>query len=826
MNHRCKRLGIVVVTILGLAGSTPTRAEDPAIVEVETQPLAANARRLIEALEFLGRPLPAETAQALERALDAKSIQRLLDPQVLLVVSLNPEARVKVQRGSAPATLQQAGYTPVIVKVLNDSTVTSPLRIGSPQSGPVYAGAATLSLTRQNQLALRDDENLANSKDRFLQAEMHANPPMTADLSGLKVEYGLALLYSSEAGRREATIRFDVGKGTQDLGFRGEASILFDIQPAIPVKLTIQEADGTATTGRFTFLDRANHVYPPQAKRVAPDLFFQKQIYRHDGDVVLLPPGELTMVYGRGPEFKLGRRRVSIPDRGEASLAVSLERWVDPRSYGFLSGDHHIHAAGCAHYTCPTEGILPEDMLLQVRGEGLNVGCVLTWGPCYDYQRQFFEPRPHRLSSPLTLLKYDVEVSGFGSQALGHVCLLNLKDQTYPGSGGSTKGWPTWTTPVLRWAKAQGAVVGYAHSASGLEVNPAGASRRLIAALDLNRDDVLSPEEASRGLLPEGFTQADADRDGVVTAAELEGSHRRALDRLPNLAIPEMNGVGAQEICVTVAQGLCDFISAMDTPRIAEWNCWYHLLNCGFPLKVSGETDFPCMSGTRVGQGRVYVQLGKVDSIDFGAWCAGIVKGRSYVSDGYAHALEFTVDGHAPGSQVNLDAPKNVTIKAKVAFAAQTPLGVAYGGVVPPGGKRLVGDTVNLHEPDRGDSTAPSGSTRLVELVINGRVAASSEVPADDEAHELRFEVPIETSGWVALRHFPQMHTNPVDVLVGGRPIRASRKSALWCAGVIQQLWRARGKQIAPDERDEAQMTFDRAIELYQKIAGEAPDES
>ena len=35
------------------------------------------------------------------------------------------------------------------------------------------------------------------------------------------------------------------------------------------------------------------------------------------------------------------------------------------------------------------------------------------------------------------MLKYDVEVSGFGSQALGHVCLLNLRDQTYPGSDGT-----------------------------------------------------------------------------------------------------------------------------------------------------------------------------------------------------------------------------------------------------------------------------------------------------------------------------------------------------------------------------------------------------
>ena len=44
----------------------------------------------------------------------------------------------------------------------------------------------------------------------------------------------------------------------------------------------------------------------------------------------------------------------------------------------------------------PTEGVSAEDMFLQVKGEGLNVGCILTWGPCYDYQRQFFEPTPNR----------------------------------------------------------------------------------------------------------------------------------------------------------------------------------------------------------------------------------------------------------------------------------------------------------------------------------------------------------------------------------------------------------------------------------------------
>ena len=59
----------------------------------------------------------------------------------------------------------------------------------------------------------------------------------------------------------------------------------------------------------------------------------------------------------------------------------------------------------------------------------------------------------------------------------------------------------------------------------------------------------------------------------MLTRAELEAAHERAAETLPNLAIPEMNGVGAMEIVVTVPQGVCDFISAMDTPRIAEWNC-------------------------------------------------------------------------------------------------------------------------------------------------------------------------------------------------------------------------------------------------------------
>src|SRR5258708_2127940 len=72
------------------------------------QPLAANAQRLMEALRSVGAPLPEETATSLQAAIkgrDARKIQELFDPQVLVVVTLNPESRVKAARGPAAATL-------------------------------------------------------------------------------------------------------------------------------------------------------------------------------------------------------------------------------------------------------------------------------------------------------------------------------------------------------------------------------------------------------------------------------------------------------------------------------------------------------------------------------------------------------------------------------------------------------------------------------------------------------------------------------------------------------------------------------------------------
>ncbi len=822
---------ICAAATLPATGSIMAQDIDVGIEHVAAQPLASNVRRLLQALEALGHPFPRHTAATIKTALDSgqsASLQRALDSQLLAIVTLNPEQRVSVRRGPGKAVLQQAGYVPALIKVVNHSTTTPRLRIHSPQAGAVYAGTTELSMWRQQQTDLLENQNTSGSGERFLSIDVFGDPPMTPQLSGLEVEYLIVLLAANEAGKREAILQFDVGEGTADLEHRNELPVLFDIQPAVPLRLSISDHDGSASIARLEFRDAHGRVFPLQAKRLAPDFFFQPHIYRTDGEVVFLPPGRFDVWFSRGPEYLVKHTQVDIRPDGPNELAIELQRWYNANDFGFFSGDHHIHAAGCAHYTHPTQGVTPEDMFRQVQGEGLNVGCVLTWGPCFEHQRKYFGATANGFGTQDTLLKYDLEISGFGSESLGHVCLLNLNDQTYPGSAGTkTQGWPTWTTPVMRWAKQQGGYAGYAHSASGMAIDPEPASRRLLERYDANQDGALQVDEVRTALLPEPTAAIDQDGDQRLSEDELVAAHRRAAEQLPNLAIPEMNGVGAMEICVSTVAGVCDFISAMDTRRIQEWNTWYHLLNCGFGIKVSGETDFPCMSSRRVGQGRVYVHLGKHAKLDFADWCEGLAAGRSYVSDGYAHLSEWTVDGAAAGvADVQRQGPGSVTVQASVAFAPQTPLGVAYGTQASPLGKAIVGDTVRLHQQRNELSAAGgqwiAGGTRELEIVVNGRVVATRTVPADGRLHLIEAEIPIQQSSWVAVRHFPQLHSNPINVIVAQQPIRASRDSARWCVEITRLLWNNREQNIAEAEREQAKQTFDHTLEVFKQIAQEA----
>jgi hypothetical protein len=193
-------------TLAVICAAAPCRAaETGPPVPVAAQPLAANVTRLVEALDFLGTPLPAKVKQSLAEAArkpDADRLQQVLDEHALFIVELNPESRVKVRRGPAKAVLQQGGYTPVVVKVVNLSTVTKELRVSSPQAGQVYAGMTPLSATRMQREVLRETGVKTANTNQFLDVEMFARPPMTPHLSGLEVEYALTVVHSRDAGKR------------------------------------------------------------------------------------------------------------------------------------------------------------------------------------------------------------------------------------------------------------------------------------------------------------------------------------------------------------------------------------------------------------------------------------------------------------------------------------------------------------------------------------------------------------------------------------------------------------------------------------------------
>ncbi|HYG11730.1 MAG TPA: hypothetical protein VD835_17420, partial [Pyrinomonadaceae bacterium] len=106
------RVLVLVAGIHAVAASASfagvNRAED---AEVEVQPLAAQVRRLVEAMEYLGEPFSPAERQSLERAseqsdgaLALAGIRAVLDARSLFFVEISPESRVRVTRGRAAAT--------------------------------------------------------------------------------------------------------------------------------------------------------------------------------------------------------------------------------------------------------------------------------------------------------------------------------------------------------------------------------------------------------------------------------------------------------------------------------------------------------------------------------------------------------------------------------------------------------------------------------------------------------------------------------------------------------------------------------------------------
>jgi hypothetical protein len=180
---------IVTLSISSLSGNDP---------EIEFQRLKKNVTAI---QKFLPEAVTKELSMAFaSKTTDA--IDRTLVESVSLKITINPEGRVRVNRGPSTPTLKVDVATPLLVRIENQSGGQQRLKPVAHYTGegnPFELAFATV--------------------DGF-----------DADLKGELIEYRLLNVTCTRTGKREVTIAFQAGQGTQDLGFRGETPVLFEVK--------------------------------------------------------------------------------------------------------------------------------------------------------------------------------------------------------------------------------------------------------------------------------------------------------------------------------------------------------------------------------------------------------------------------------------------------------------------------------------------------------------------------------------------------------------------------------------------------------------------
>jgi len=144
----------------------------------------------------------------------------ILDRYALAIVDINAEGRVKVQGGFAKPELVEGGRGSFLVKVINKAGVTAPLTAESPNSLPIFV---------QSDSSPEPPKKIssADTRNRWMGLELYDKDPMSLRLSGLPLEYRILQSIAGDQGQRSAAIGFNVGQGTQDIGFRNEVVVVF-----------------------------------------------------------------------------------------------------------------------------------------------------------------------------------------------------------------------------------------------------------------------------------------------------------------------------------------------------------------------------------------------------------------------------------------------------------------------------------------------------------------------------------------------------------------------------------------------------------------------
>lgn len=254
-------------------------------------------------------------------------------------------------------------------------------------------------------------------------------------------------------------------------------------------------------------------------------------------------------------------------------------------------------------------------------------------------------------------------------------------------------------------------------------------------------------------------------------------------------------GSSARQLPVDAILGLADFadIACYWTDEIGSSNMWYRMLNTGSRVTATAGSDAMTNMWRMdpVGGTRVYVNTGETN-LDYDTWIDALAAGRAFVSTG--PMLTLDVSGRGMGEE----------------------LAVSRGDVV-----RVSTTARSIFRMDR------------LDIIQNGQVIHTVEATGDQKEIEAVMDVPIESSGWIAVRVLGPTqrgvtnsylfgHTNPVYVIADDQPIRSSEDASYfvrWIDRLIGDLT-AMDAWDDPAHKREVLSTFEEGRRLYQEQSG------
>lgn len=172
------------------------------------------------------------------------------------------------------------------------------------------------------------------------------------------------------------------------------------------------------------------------------------------------------------------------------------------------------------------------------------------------------------------------------------------------------------------------------------------------------------------------------------------------------------------------------------------FNEWYRYLNCGYRVSAVGGTD-KMSAGMPVGGARTYAQLLPGDEFTFENWGKAVRAGRTFTTSG--PLISLTVDGRTLGEEIRIGAG-GATLEVSAQAISLWPL-------------------------------------HLLEIVVNGRVVASTSSSKGRKALSLNEKIKLKDTCWIAARCGSRSmvqhcwpihlgaHTSPVYVVVGDREL-------------------------------------------------------